>query len=117
LEFTERIQRKWPGESWSKLLSVQRIEGANQLFAERQRRGDRCQLLDCLQLADKMDILMSDSSELDALGIPTPSAAKRAAKQIESLRNSLAHAQSFVEKDWPQVVRLARRIHQMLADK
>jgi hypothetical protein len=116
LEFTERIRRKWPRENWSGLLSQQRIEKARQLFAERERRKEKCQLVDCLQLADKIEIFMSDPSELAALGIPTPTAARSAGKQIESLRNSLAHAQSFVHKDWPQIVRLARRIHKMVEE-
>ena len=116
LEFTERIRRKWPRESWSGLLSQQRTENARQLFTERERRKEKCQQIDCLQLADKIEILMSDPTELAALGIPTASAARRAGKQIESLRNSLAHAQSFVHKDWPQIVRLARRIHKMVEE-
>ena len=114
LESTERIRRKWQDESWSRLLSPQRVEKARQLLTERQRRKEKCQLIDCLQLADKIEILTSDPSELAALGIPTTGAARRVGKQIESLRNSLAHAQSFVHQDWPQVVRLARRIHQMV---
>lgn len=113
LEFTERIRRKWPGESWSRLLSPQRIEKAVQLLAERERRKEKCNLIDCLQLADKIEILITDPSELSAIGIPSQSVARRVGKQVESLRNSLAHAQTFVEPDWPQIVRLARRIQKM----
>jgi hypothetical protein len=114
LEFTERVRQKWANESWRSLLSQQRLEKAKQLYGERERRNEKCQLVDCLQLADKMEILMSDPSELAALGISTQGTARRASKHIESLRNSLAHAQSFVAQDWPQVVRLARRIQQMV---
>ena len=113
LEFTERIRGKWPDASWSSLLSPQRIDKARQLLAERERRKEKCELIDCLQLADKIEILLSDASELGALGVVTPSAARRVGKQFESLRNSLAHAQRFVEQDWPQIVRLARRVHQL----
>jgi len=114
LEFTERIRQKWPDESWISLLSHQRIEKARQLLAERERRKEKCRLIDCLQLADKIEIFASDPAELHALGIETPGAARRVGKQIESLRNSLAHAQSFAHQDWPQIVRLARRVHQMV---
>jgi (p)ppGpp synthase/HD superfamily hydrolase len=31
-----------------------------------------------------------------------------------SLRNTLAHSQDFVDEDWPQIVRLARRIENLL---
>ncbi len=116
LEFTERLRRRWPDESWTRLLSEQRIEKARQLRAERERRKENCQLLDCLQIGDKMEILISNPEELARLDIPTPSAAKRTSKQIESLRNSLAHGQGFVDQDWPQIVRLARRIEQILRD-
>jgi hypothetical protein len=51
---------------------------------------------------------------LAILGIPTASAAKRVNKQMESLRNCLAHAQGFADQDWPQIVRLARRARQLL---
>jgi hypothetical protein len=94
-------------------LSPQRIEKAVQLLAERERRKEKCNLIDCLQLADKIEILITDPSELSAIGIPSQSLARRVGAQIESLRNSLAHAQTFVEQDWPQIVRLTRRIHKM----
>jgi hypothetical protein len=113
LEFTERIRKKWLDDTWVKLLSRHRIAKAEELRATRERHKEKCQLLDCLHLSDKIEILLSDPSELAALGLPSASAARRAGQQIESLRNSLAHARDFVEKDWPQVVRLARRIHQM----
>jgi hypothetical protein len=89
LEFTERVRQKWSDESWIGLLSQQRLEKARQLCVERERQKENCELLDCLQLSDKMEILISDPEELARLGIRTPSAAKRAGKQIESLRNSL----------------------------
>jgi hypothetical protein len=31
-------------------------------------------------------------------------------REIQSLRNNLAHAQEIVTNDWPQIVRLARRL-------
>jgi hypothetical protein len=116
LEFTERVRQKWPDESWTGLLSPERLEMARQLRAERERRKDSCQLLDCLQLGDKLEILMSNAEARAEIGIPTPSAAKRASKQIANLRNSLAHAQGFADQDWPQIVRLARHIEAMVHD-
>jgi hypothetical protein len=115
-EFTERVRQKWPDESWTGLLSQQRLEKARALRADRERRKESCELLDCLQLGDKIAILISDPEQLSRLGIRTPSAAKRASKQIESLRNSLAHAQPLVKDDWPQIVRLARHMEEILRD-
>jgi hypothetical protein len=113
-EFTERVRRRWPEESWTGLVSPQRLEKARELCAERQRRKDYCELVECLQLGDKIGILMSEPAELAILDIPTASAAKRVSRQIESLRNSLAHAQAIGDQDWPQIVRLARRAQQLV---
>jgi hypothetical protein len=110
IEATERVRRKWPGDEWARLVSPARLEKARALLEERLRRKEACGLLDCLQLGDKLEMLMSDPSELAGLGIPTVNAARRLSTQIERLRNSLAHSQAFVDQDWPQVVRLARRI-------
>ncbi len=116
-EATERIRQKWTDDSWAGALSEQRLSKAKELHGERLRRKDNCQLVDCLQLSDKIAILMSDESELKAaLGFSSVSSAQKLGKQIESLRNKLAHSQDFIEQDWPQVVRLARRIHQILED-
>ncbi len=114
LEFTERVRKNWPDGAWAGILAPGRVEKAKQLLAERQRRREKCELADCLQLSDKLDLLVSDAQGLEALGFSSIGAAKRAGKHIESLRNSLAHSQDFVEQDWPQVVRLARRIGQLV---
>jgi hypothetical protein len=114
IEFTEMVRQKWPDGSWAELISQGRLEKAKQLLQERERRKEKCELVDCLQLGDKFDILMSDPAQLAAFSIPTPSVGKRMSKQIESLRNTLAHAQDFVDEDWPQIVRLARRIEMLV---
>jgi hypothetical protein len=116
LEFTERLRQKFPGETWMSVLTSQRVEKARELYAERMRRNQKCELIDCLQFSDKMEILTSDPLELAAFDIPTASAARRVIKQIEGLRNCLAHSQGFVEQDWPQVVMLARRIHHIVME-
>jgi hypothetical protein len=116
LEFTERLRQRFPDDAWTNLLTAERVEKARELYAERMRRNQKCQLIDCIQFSDKMQILASDPSELAAFDIPTSSAARRVIKQIEGLRNSLAHSQGFVEQDWPQVVMLARRIHHIVTE-
>jgi len=69
-------------------------------------------LADCLQLSDKAQILMDDEQQRAALGLQTKGAAKRVMKDLESLRNNLAHAQDIVIHDWPQIARLAQRIEE-----
>jgi hypothetical protein len=110
MEFARRIRSLWPEDAWGDRLSAGRLEKARAFHGERRRRGQHLDLLDCLQLADKAQLLMTDPVELEAFGFETMSAAKRAARELESLRNNLAHAQDIVTYDWPQIIRLAWRV-------
>ena len=109
MEFSMRIRALWPDAAWGERLSSGRLELAQSLRAERQRRGQHVDLVDCLQLSDKAQLLMEDPDQLAAFDFESRSAAKRAARELESLRNNLAHAQDIVAHDWPQIVRLAWR--------
>ena len=109
MDFAERVHMLWPDGSWTRLLPAGRVQKAEELHAERQRRQQPCSLLDCLQLSDKAQILMQNPLQLAAFGFETKGAAQRVVKELESLRNNLAHAQDIVAHDWPQIVRLARR--------
>lgn len=111
--FTHRISRLWPDGSWTRLLPPKRLSAAQALRDERRRREQPCELLECLQLADKGEVLIQNPTQLVAFGFDSRGAAKRVMKDIQSLRNNLAHAQDIVSHDWPQIVRLARRIEGM----
>ena len=111
--FLEKIKMLWPDGSWVKLLTPRRLAAADEVRNERLRRDQPCQLVDCLQLADKGEILLQNPSQLAAFGFETRGAAKRVMKDIQSLRNNLAHAQDIIVHDWPQIVRLARRVEGM----
>ena len=110
LEITERIRRRWPDDAWTELLTESRRAKARGLQRERARRGAEVALLDCLQLGDKAGILVRDEESMAALGFRTKRAAKTVIKDLQSLRNNLAHAQDIVSHDWTQIVRLARRL-------
>lgn len=113
-ELLERIRAQWPDGGWTRLLSAGRLDKAQQLFDERRRRGQHVDLAACLQLSDKAQILMEIDAQRAAFGMPTKGAAKRVIKDLESLRNNLAHAQDIVTHDWPQIARLAQRLEEGL---
>jgi hypothetical protein len=115
MDLMERIRTLWPDGSWTRLLSAGRLDKAQVLLLERRRRGQHVELLDCLQLSDKAQILMEHEGQRSEFGFPTKGAAKRVIQDLESLRNNLAHAQDIVTHDWPQIARLARRIEERSA--
>jgi hypothetical protein len=113
MEITEQVRSRWPYESWREHVTAGRLEKAEALQAERSRRGVPCALLDCLQLSDKVRILIQDEAALGYLGFRSRRAAKQVLRELESLRNNLAHAQDIVTYDWAQIVRLVRRIEEV----
>jgi hypothetical protein len=110
------IRERFAGDSWQSLVSAGRLDKARTIQAERQRRNQYCELIDCLQLSDKGQILMEDPQVLGQLGFDSKGAAKRVVKELESLRNHLAHAQDIVTHDWAQIARLTRRVEEANRD-
>ena len=110
ISIAARIRQSWPDGSWHGRLSRARLEKAETLLEERRRRGQSCDLVDCLQLSDKANILLRDPEHLTQLGFVSRSAARQVVKELESLRNNLAHGQDIVSHDWAQIARMARRV-------
>ena len=109
----ERTMLRWPDGSWTEKITPSRLEKAQSLRDERQRRGQECELLDCMQLSDVAQILLAVPEERVAFGFDSTAAAKRVVKEMESLRNNLAHAQDIVTHDWAQIARMARNLENL----
>ena len=110
------IRENFPGDDWQRLVSAGRLDKARAIQAERQRRNLYCELIDCLQFSDKGQILMEKTALLRQLGFDSKRAARRVVKEMESLRNHLAHAQDIVTHDWAQIARLTRRVEEANAE-
>ncbi len=113
MRLLQLIQERFPDDRWQQEVSDGRMEKAREIQAERQRRNVYCELIDCLQLSDKAQILIQDPESLERLGLESKSVAKKTVKRLESLRNHLAHAQDIVTHDWPQIARLSMWIEDM----
>ena len=110
----EAVRRIYPNETWTDKVSKSRLKKAEWLIGERRRRGQECELFDCLQTSDKIQILLKDARFREALGIPSSRRADALSKAIESLRNNLAHGQDFVVHDWDIVTRITGDLDSLL---
>ena len=110
MELIRLISEHFPHDTWKGHVSRGRMEKAIALYQERQRRNQQSSLVDCLQFSDKAQILMEKSEVRDLFGFTSKNAAVEAIKQLESLRNNLAHAQDIVTHDWPAIARIASRL-------
>jgi len=106
----ERTMLRWPDGSWTEKITPSRLQKAQALRDERLRRGQECELLDCMQLSDVAKILLAVPEERAVYGFDSTAAVKRVVKEMESLRNNLAHAQDIVTHDWAQIARMARNM-------
>ena len=112
MEILKVIRENFPNDTWQSAITDKRLEQASNLQQERERRGQQSQILDCLQLSDKVKILVSKQETLDEIGLGSRSSAKKFLKEIESLRNNLSHAQDIVTYDWAQIVRITHRLQE-----
>lgn len=102
--------RQGGDDKWQVALSPERLADANRLLVERLRRKQECSLLDCLQLADLLAILLNGSGFLSRSGFRSKGAAKRVFGDLEMLRNYLAHSQPIGHESWTSIARLARHV-------
>ncbi|OAI57415.1 hypothetical protein AYO49_02045 [Verrucomicrobiaceae bacterium SCGC AG-212-N21] len=114
LNTTWAIDQLYPDEGWKSLISEGRLEKAQALCSERQKRGSPCRLVDCLQVKDKADIILRDRAHLAALHLASRREADRFARDIESLRNHLAHAQELEAEHLATAARLATFIQSIV---
>jgi hypothetical protein len=109
------IEELYPGNAWQDQVSKGRWEKAAFLQGERQRHGTDCRMVDCLQIKDKADILAREPACLTLLGLASRREMERFTRDVEKLRNHLAHAQLLEAGDLATAVRLASFIDAILS--
>jgi hypothetical protein len=110
------IERLWPHDAWKSLISPGRLAKAETMLEERARRNQQSTLLACLQFSDKMQMLVENEQIFHLFGFSSKKVARTICKEMESLRNNLAHAQDIVTHDFAQVARIAQRIESVRND-
>lgn len=109
------IQFYYPRDSWQKILKKKRLEAVRRLHHERQARNEAIGFSDCLQLCDKRELVLKCPQAREYLGFKTKRAGDLMLKEVEYLRNKLAHAQDIISgSSWPQVIRLAIAVEAIL---
>jgi hypothetical protein len=102
------IRTHYVGDAWQSHLPENRLRRAEHLFRQRQARNEEIDLLDCLQLCDKRDLLL-EQPLLAKIGLGRGEALATL-KMAEEIRNRLAHAQDLVAGlAWPDVIDVLAR--------
>jgi hypothetical protein len=115
MRFLQLIEAHFSDESWARYISPARLEKARQLQAERRRRGQDARLLDCLQFSDKAQIVVRDETLRSQAGIASRRRGDEVIKNLERLRNNLAHTQDIVIFDWQTIVAIVENLERLVA--
>ncbi|MHC4079991.1 MAG: hypothetical protein ACYSU2_01590, partial [Planctomycetota bacterium] len=112
--FGELIRARFPDGAWREFLTDNRLQRAERFQAERRRRNESLDLISCLALADKGQVLSKAPEIREQLGMESRSAAREAVRNMEQLRNSLAHAHDIVTGSWQTIVNLSVHVDNVL---
>ncbi len=111
---TRLIESAYPDGSWRQCLSEGRLEKAEALLAERKRRTQELDLLDCLQFSDRGQIVLRNEELRTRAGFVSRSRGEQTVKELEALRNNLAHSQEIITSDWDVIVKLTENLDKFL---
>lgn len=114
MRFTGLIELFCSGDSWKQFLSPGRIQNATELFEERTRRNQHIDLLDCLQFADKGQIVARNERLRQLTQFESRRQIEQVFKGLERLRNNLAHSQDIITSDWEIIVQLSENLDRVL---
>ena len=112
---THLIALKCKDDSWKQFLSESRLQKAEALLEERKRRSQNLELIDCLQISDKGQIIARNEEIRSLTRMQSRRQTEQAIRMLESLRNNLAHSQDIVSCDWETIVMLCKDMERVIS--
>jgi hypothetical protein len=110
------LVRETYGDGFRDHLTADRLEACERTHRGRAARREQMDLIDCLQLADKRELVTRHDGLRERLGFTSKRSAEAMLKQAERLRDQLAHGQELDNgQSWPEVIRLVVELEQLLA--
>jgi len=114
MRFGRLIKLHFPADSWKASVSEGRVQKAMALQDERRRQKQDVTLFDCLQFADKAQIVARNEQLRQFTRFDSRKQIEDAGKRLEKLRNDLAHSQDIVANDWDTIVELIQDLESVV---
>jgi hypothetical protein len=110
------VRKVYGDGSWRERLKGERLEAANKRQAERQRRNEQIDLLDCLQFCDERDLLLGNVELRKKLGIESKGKGEDLLGEAEKLRDKLAHSQQDLVEgtSWQELIDLVEKMEELV---
>ena len=115
MHLTHHIRKLYPDKEWRTKLSQDQIEKAEDLMNIRIERNERLDLTDCLQFCDKMELVLASDKIRKVFGFESKRVGSKILKDVESLRDKLAHSQDIVSgTTWEDIIDLSGNIEKRI---
>jgi hypothetical protein len=114
MRMTRLIELKCPGDTWKPFLSENRLQKAEALLEERKRRNQNLELIDCLQISDKGQVVARQEDLRRLTRMQSRRQTEQVVKMLENLRNNLAHSQDIISGDWQTIVELCKDMERVI---
>jgi hypothetical protein len=109
------IRIYYPNDSWQEFLNDEHLEEAKNRLSKLQAKNEAIDLADCLQFCDKRNLIIRRSDICKHLILKSKRSGDILLRDVEDLRNNLAHSQDIVTgSSWPKVIKLAKEIEVLL---
>ncbi|HTN76259.1 MAG TPA: hypothetical protein VL096_13470 [Pirellulaceae bacterium] len=112
--FTRLIETHCTEDEWRACVSPGRVQKAETLCTERMRAGQQVRLIDCLQFADKTQVVGRLEKLRGLTRFQSRTQIEEIGRKVEKLRNNLAHSQDIIAGDWETIVTLAENLASIL---
>lgn len=111
------IRHDFPDNIWRNKISQQRLVKAQKIHAQRMKNNQDLTLLDCLQLADKRDLLAKSEAFKERFRFSKKDL-NRFIKNAEKIRNEIAHSQDSIIAcmPWDNFVKVLDNVDRFLSE-
>lgn len=111
----ELISAKLPGGSWKSLLSEGRLNKAEALYQERLAKNEDLDLIECLQISDKMHIILNAPNLKAYFPMSSKREGKRLSNQVRDLRDRIAHSNELgMDMTWEKIIDILEKCEEFL---
>ncbi len=109
------VQRHYSEAQVAEALNASRLQKARSLHNNRKMRGEELDLIDCLQIADKRDLLLAVPDYSTSLGFDSNNKATKFFGKVEAIRDRLVHANDLVAgSSWEEVLQVTLELTEFL---
>lgn len=115
MQMLRLVKEHYPNDSWKSSIRPGRLRYAREVQAERIKRNEAIDLVDCLQFGDKRDLLLRSPIACEHLGITSKTRTRDTLREAEKLRDKLAHGQDLVSgATWLDIISTMNEIESFL---